>query len=115
MYEADGAPAGVKEAAEDGGGGPAGVVEGLSARNEKPVPRPNLSGVDGAGLPGGLESGTMNREAMMRTSYTARALQASDLGRPTRRVEAASLFTIGCIFALFSHATIVLDDAMDDP
>jgi hypothetical protein len=64
MYESDGAPAGVKEAAEDGGG-PAGVVEGLSARKEKPVPRPFLSGVDGAGLAGGLESGTMKRDDMM--------------------------------------------------
>jgi hypothetical protein len=36
MYETEGAPAGVKEAAEDGGGGPAGVVEGFSARKEKP-------------------------------------------------------------------------------
>lgn len=33
MYDAVGAPAGVKEAAEDGGG-PAGVVEGFSARKE---------------------------------------------------------------------------------
>lgn len=37
MYEADGAPAGVKEATEEGGG-PAGVVEGLSPRKENPVP-----------------------------------------------------------------------------
>jgi hypothetical protein len=36
MYETEGAPAGVKEAAEDGGGGPAGDVEGFSARKEKP-------------------------------------------------------------------------------
>lgn len=58
-----GAPAGVNDAADDGGG-PAGVVEGLSPRKEKPVSRPEfLSGV--AGLPGGLESsGTMNLYAM---------------------------------------------------
>jgi hypothetical protein len=35
--EAVGAPAGVKEATEEGGG-PAGVVEGLSPRKENPVP-----------------------------------------------------------------------------
>lgn len=56
-YDSDGAPAGVKEACEDGGG-PAGVVEGQSPRNEKDIPFLDfLSGVDGAGL----ESGTMNR------------------------------------------------------
>lgn len=70
MYESDGAPAGVNEAAEDGGG-PAGVVEGLSARNEKPVPRPLLSGVDGAGLAGGLESGTMKRDAIMARQHSS--------------------------------------------
>ena len=63
--EAVGAPAGVNDAAEEGGG-PAGVVEGLSPRNEKPEPRGwFLSGVEGLGLAGGLESGTTNRYAMM--------------------------------------------------
>lgn len=63
MYDAVGAPAGVNDAADDGGG-PAGVVEGLSAKKEKPVPRDGFrSGVEG--LPGGLESGTMNLKAMM--------------------------------------------------
>jgi hypothetical protein len=64
MYETDGAPAGVVEATEDGGGGPPGVVEGWSGRNEKSVPRPNFAGVAGAGLLGGLLS-TINLEAMM--------------------------------------------------
>jgi len=43
-----GAPAGVNEPAEDGGG-PAGVVEGLFAPNEKDL-FVFLSGVEGAGL-----------------------------------------------------------------
>lgn len=56
-YDSDGAPAGVKEAWEDGGG-PAGVVDGLSPRKAKDVDGPeSLPGVDGAGL----ESGTTNR------------------------------------------------------
>lgn len=52
--------------AADEGGGPAGVVEGLSAKKEKPEPPGRdvfRSGVEG--LPGGLESGTMNLKAMM--------------------------------------------------
>lgn len=46
-----GAPAGVKDLAEDGGG-PAGVVEGFEAANEKMLPPwpGRLSGVDGVGL-----------------------------------------------------------------
>jgi hypothetical protein len=56
----------VKEATDEGGG-PAGVVEGLSPRNEKPLAWGLLSGVDGAGLEGGLESGTKNRcDAMVK-------------------------------------------------
>jgi hypothetical protein len=52
----DGAPAGVKEAAEDGGG-PAGVVEGSFPKSEFPPPLEFLFGVRGAGLdPAGLES-----------------------------------------------------------
>lgn len=109
MNERDGAPAGVVEATEDGGGGPPGVVVGCSGRNEKPVPR---GGVDGAGLPGGLLS-TINLAAMMQKSYITRALQASGLDRPTRRVEAASLFAIEDGFALLSHTMVVLGDAMD--
>lgn len=50
-YESEGAPAGVKEAAEDGGGGPAGVVEGLSPNIGLPEPnRCPLSGVEGGRL-----------------------------------------------------------------
>lgn len=60
MNESDGAPAGVKVAADDGGG-PAGVVEGYSPMKEKPL-SDLLSGVDGAGL----ESGTMKRCAMVK-------------------------------------------------
>lgn len=107
MNERDGAPAGVVEATEDGGGGPPGVVVGCSGRNEKPVPR---AGVDG--LPGGLLS-TINLAAMMQRSYITRALQASGLDRPTRRVAAASLFAIEYGFALLSHTMVVLGNAMD--
>ena len=65
-YDSDGAPAGVNDAAEDGGGGPAGVVEGLAPKL-KPPRCGVFSGVEGAELPGppGLESGTMNLLAMV--------------------------------------------------
>lgn len=58
-YEAEGAPIGVKLAADDGGGGPAGVVEGLVANisNDRLELR---SGVEGGEL-----SGTANRLAMV--------------------------------------------------
>ena len=50
MYEAEGAPAGVKVAAEDGGG-PAGVVEGLLPKLKRPdADREPRSGVDGGSL-----------------------------------------------------------------
>jgi hypothetical protein len=35
------------------------------------VPRPLLSGVDGAGLAGGLESGTMKRDAIMARQHSS--------------------------------------------
>lgn len=35
-YESEGAPAGVKDATEDGGGGPAGVVDGRSPKVGSP-------------------------------------------------------------------------------
>lgn len=59
MYEAEGAPAGVKLAAEDGGG-PAGVVDGSSPRRKGfDVPRApralRRSGVDGGELSSGTE------------------------------------------------------------
>jgi hypothetical protein len=55
----------VKEATDEGGG-PAGVVVGLLPINEKPWLLPDdFSGVEGAGLPCGLESGTMNLCAML--------------------------------------------------
>jgi hypothetical protein len=44
-YEADGAPAGVKLAAEEGGGGPAGVVDTWLAANMSNEPL--RSGVEG--------------------------------------------------------------------
>lgn len=47
-YVVGGAPAGVKEPAEDGGG-PAGVVEGFEAPNANKL-LDFLGGVDGAGL-----------------------------------------------------------------
>lgn len=50
----------MKDACDDGGG-PAGVVDGLSPKNEKVMPFFEfLSGVDGAGL----ESGTIKRCAI---------------------------------------------------
>lgn len=49
-YEAEGAPAGVKLAAEDGGGGPAGVVDGLLANMSNERPWELRSGVEGAEL-----------------------------------------------------------------
>ena len=50
-YESEGAPTGVKEAADDGGGGPAGVVDGLSPKGYLPDPkRWLLSGVEGGRL-----------------------------------------------------------------
>lgn len=48
--EVVGAPAGVKLAAEDGGGGPAGVVDGLSANMLNEALRELRSGVEGAEL-----------------------------------------------------------------
>ena len=65
-YDSEGAPAGVKDAAEDGGGGTAGVVVGCSPSPEKL--KLGLPGVEGAGLDGGLESGTTNRCAMVSES-----------------------------------------------
>lgn len=56
----------MKEATDEGGG-PAGVVVGLLPINEKPCPLPDdFSGVEGAGLPCGLESGTINLCAMLK-------------------------------------------------
>jgi len=60
-YEADGAPAGVKLAAEDGGGGPAGVVDGLLANISKERSWELRSGVDGAEL----SLGTSKRNDML--------------------------------------------------
>jgi hypothetical protein len=58
-YEAEGAPMGVKLGADEGGGGPAGVVDGLVANisNDRLELR---SGVEGGEL-----SGTANRLAMV--------------------------------------------------
>lgn len=55
-YESEGAPAGVKDAADEGGGGPAGVVDGLLSPRKIPRTWGVLAGVEGSGLPGGLES-----------------------------------------------------------
>jgi hypothetical protein len=63
-YEADGAPAGVKLAAEDGGGGPAGVVDGLVANMSNDRSWELRSGVDGAELSlGTSKRNDMTREA----------------------------------------------------
>lgn len=69
-YEAEGAPAGVKLAADDGGG-PAGVVEGWSSKRNIP-PREVRSGVDGGGLSSGTENwgmlaGDEKRESIRRS------------------------------------------------
>lgn len=78
-----GAPAGVNDAADDGGG-PAGVVEGFSPRKEKPGSRDEfLSGV--AGLPGGLESsGTMNLYAMTDGEGLLLELRRHEMLRPAQ-------------------------------
>jgi hypothetical protein len=56
-YEADGAPAGVKLAAEEGGGASAGVVDGLAPKKLTDPPRELREGVEG----GELSLGTSNR------------------------------------------------------
>ena len=61
-YEAEGAPAGVKLPAEDGGG-PAGVVEGSLPRNGFDRPREFLSGVEGGEE---LPAGNWNRFDIVR-------------------------------------------------
>lgn len=61
-HDSEGAPAGVNDATDDPGGA-AGVVDGLSPIKEYVIPSSaaRLPGVDGAGL----ESGTMNRDAIL--------------------------------------------------
>lgn len=81
-YEAEGAPAGVKLAAEEGGGGPAGVVEGLSPKKLIELPRELRSGVEG----GELSPGTSNRfdiptgiEGCARSSSKSRQMEEEGL------------------------------------
>lgn len=60
--EGDGSPMGVKEGAEDGGGGPAGVVDGWSPKAKGEPPPPPLPAPRRfcCGVAGELDSGTLN-------------------------------------------------------
>lgn len=83
-YEADGAPAGVKLAAEDGGGGPAGVVDGLLANMSNERPCELRSGVDGAEL----SLGTSKRDDMFGKLERALRWCVSVVEMSSRRSEA---------------------------
>lgn len=90
-YDSDGAPAGVKDPAEDGGGGIPDVAPVFSPSPEK-LKAPGFAGVEGAGLAGGLESGTTNLCAMVGnlTGYGLLYAALSDRKTPSRSAPAAA-------------------------